>query len=434
MKRNRVVEFSKSDSGSVAIVFGLMMATLLLFVGLAVDVSRLYYVRSRVQTSLDAASLAAAKLLDDPSKTADDVQTLGEAYFQQNLGGDPLHGAAIKNFKAVADVAKGTVRTTVDVDLPTMFVQAGGGSLGSFTFGPAATSNYKTLRLEIAMVLDVTGSMGDPAADGSIKIDTLKTVAKDFIDSLYSNKPQPGFIRVGLAPYSGALNAGAKAFSLAGFGSDSCVVDRDGGSAYTDDVPTILSRLGRSSTAVQPGYFCPVAQFAALTDLLDATQRTNFKNKIDALSPGGGTAGHIGTAWGWYLLSPKWTGVWGSAAGQPYSNKVKKVVILLTDGMFNTAYGNGGAALDYATTGQDPLVPGSSPYQALKLCENIKNAAAGDSAVTIYTIGFATPPEAEATLKACSGASNFYPADSSSALLSAFRDIAKKLTNLRVSS
>ena len=57
----------------------------------------------------------------------------------------------------------------------------------------------------------------------------------------------------------------------------------------------------------------------------------------------------------------------------------------------------------------------------------------GDNQITIYTVGFQTPPEAEALLKECSGEENFYNADNAAQLSSAFKDIAKRLTNIRVS-
>ena len=34
-----------------------------------------------------------------------------------------------------------------------------------------------------------------------------------------------------------------------------------------------------------------------------------LKRRIDKLQTGGSTAGHLGTAWAWYLLSPNWNTV-----------------------------------------------------------------------------------------------------------------------------
>ena len=38
-----------------------------------------------------------------------------------------------------------------------------------------------------------------------------------------------------------------------------------------------------------------------------------LKAKINGLSASGGTAGHLGTAWAWYTLSPNWASLWPTA-------------------------------------------------------------------------------------------------------------------------
>lgn len=408
------------------------MSILLLFIGLAVDIARLNYVRTHIQASLDAASLAAAKLLDTQSTTTADVQAMAAAYFQENLKNDKLHGATLAKFTATPDFTTGTVKTTVDVDLPMYFARAGK-SLKSMAFAPASASTYKTLRLEVAMVLDITGSMNDASADGTPKIQALKTVAKEFIDALYSKNPQPGFIRVGLLPYAASINIGSMASSLAGFGTDNCVVDRSGAAAYTDAPPSWAAPISRGSMALNPSYSCPTVSALPLQDLRDPSLRASFKSTIDSFNANGGTAGHIGAAWGWYMLSPNWAGTWGTFAARPYADNVQKIMILLTDGMFNTAYNNGGGAL-VAPESTDPAIAGSSPNQALNICDNIRAAAPAGQAITIFTIGFTAPPEAEALLKSCGGTANFYSADNSSQLKASFADIVTRLTNLRVAS
>ena len=37
--------------------------------------------------------------------------------------------------------------------------------------------------------------------------------------------------------------------------------------------------------------------------------KTALKARIDKLTTGGSTAGHMGTAWAYYLLSPKWNSI-----------------------------------------------------------------------------------------------------------------------------
>jgi Flp pilus assembly protein TadG len=431
MRKTRKASFGSANEGGVAITFGLMLPILMLFLALGIDISRLYYVQTRVQFALDAASLAGAKLLDEAGMTDADIQLRAQAYFNQNMPASSYSGATLINFKATPDYVARSVRTTVDVNMPMLFAKAGNSISSIHIPNPNANSVYKTLHLEVALVLDNTGSMLETAADGTQKIVALRATAKAFIDALYANNPQPGYVKVALAPYGASLNAGPLSFFLAGMGSDTCVVDRDGAKAYTDDVPTGTSLLGRSNTGLSPYYSCPAATFRPLTDLSNPSTRASFKTAIDNMDATGATAGQIGAAWGWYLLSPKWSSIFGSSAGAANSNQVRKIVILLTDGIFNTAYNNGGNALSGTPSGMDPLVTGSSPYQALRLCENMR---APGSDITIFTVGFTTPTAAEDILKTCSGAANFYPADSAGDLTKTFAKIAAELVNLRVSS
>ena len=73
---------------------------------------------------------------------------------------------------------------------------------------------------------------------------------------------------------------------------------------------------------------------------------------IDGLTGKGSTGGALGTAFAWYMLSPNWISVWtGGNAGNadPYSHltvtqsngkpKLRKVAILMSDGVFNTRRG-----------------------------------------------------------------------------------------------
>ena len=135
--------FGACDRGSVAITFGLIMSVLLLFIGLAVDIARLNYVRTQIQASLDAASLAAAKLPDTHTTAASEVQAMAAAYFQANIKNDKLHGANLAHFTATPDYKTGTVKATVDIDMPMYFAHAGK-SLKSMAFAPALASSYQT--------------------------------------------------------------------------------------------------------------------------------------------------------------------------------------------------------------------------------------------------------------------------------------------------
>ena len=69
------------------------------------------------------------------------------------------------------------------------------------------------------------------------------------------------------------------------------------------------------------------------------SNKTRLNAAIDDLSTGGTTAGQIGAAWGWYMISPNFTNVWDDEAENkppPMTRTISiKVAVLMTDGEFN---------------------------------------------------------------------------------------------------
>jgi Flp pilus assembly protein TadG len=170
-----------------------------------------------------------------------------------------------------------------------------------------------------------------------------------------------------------------------------------------------------------------------------------LKDRINSLAAFGTTAGPEATQWSWFMLSPNWSSIWPDAsAPAPYSDtvavtatgaaKVKKIAILMTDGVYNAYHGS----LRSGATNAAELA-----NYARKVCSNMKA-----SGITIYTIGFGLNelPEADRNLattmlKECStdhqvadGSTvfNFYDANSTAALQSAYADIGQQLTKLRL--
>ena len=154
--------------------------------------------------------------------------------------------------------------------------------------------------------------------------------------------------------------------------------------------------------------------------------------KIQGLSLGGGTAGHVGTAWAYYFLSPEWNNVMPSAANQAAAygtEKLKKIAILMTDGEYNRPRDSKGLAdsddlAGAAVNGQ------TSAQQAVQLCTKMK-----EDGIEVYTVGFDLGDNQTAinTLASCaSGTDHAYVATDGTALKAAFRDIAIKLTELHL--
>ena len=420
-------KFRASTKGSVSILFGVMSISLMLLMGLAIDTARFYDLSNRVQASLDAASLAGAKLLIDETLTDADIKARAQAYFDSAIANTGVKIAQILPLDVDVDRVNSTVESRGVIKVTSLFGRlADLPSLNTINRTSKVANSVK--RIELSMVLDITGSMA-PAG----KIDALKVAAKDMIDSLYSSNPEAGIVKAALVPYAASVNAGAYVGSVTPTPNpgDTCVIERDvtavftGAGAYGEDQ---VDTFNDDDFTANNHYSCPTSPIIPLSDLAKKSDRNDFKSEIDSLTAGGWTAGHIGTAWGWYTLSPEWSGIWPAASKpKPYGPDVIKAVVIMTDGEFNTSYRNGAQNAACGSPGAWNADSGCS--QALQICQNMK--AAG---VKVYSVSFQTPPDAEAMLQECAGPGNFYNADNSAQLISAFRDIVNKLTSLRVTS
>lgn len=217
--------------------------------------------------------------------------------------------------------------------------------------------------------------------------------------------------------------------------TSTCVWERDGDQKFTDFAPgsgTYLAHQeawfeedsshrdggvwktghpNREDHSWYRGTECRASEPVALTNDRDVLNR-----HIDSLNAGGGTAGHLGVAWSWYLISEYWDGVFtGSSAPFPYAEPDStKVVILMTDGAFNAE-----------------VFPeqGRSDAQARDLCDSMKSAG-----VNVYAVALSAPTSGRNVLEYCaSGEGYFFEPDTAAELSDAYRKIATSISDLRIS-
>jgi Flp pilus assembly protein TadG len=210
----------------------------------------------------------------------------------------------------------------------------------------------------------------------------------------------------------------------------SCVTERIG--SYSDEAPG-GSPVGLNyPSSSNP---CLSSEVVGLS-----SDRTSLKSTVTNLTAQGSTAGQIGLAWGWYAVSPNFGSVFGGSS-QPavYGTKdLIKVVILMTDGEFNTAYCNGVIAKDSGSgSGSDSYkincnaTKGDGYAQSAAMCTAMK--AKG---IVIYTVGFDISSSTEVTnlLEGCATSQrHFYQPANGTALKDAFKAIGKDISGLRIS-
>lgn len=492
----KLISYRRDEGGAVAIIFALSLFIVLGLVGGAVDFGRAMTVRDQMQNAADASVLAAARVWQTENNLVLAEQK-GMQYFESNKP----HGVSASISSFMSDPVRNSIVIEATASIPAPFLTGATaimqGPNAPFEFMQvnaraeallAVGGNAET-NLEISMMLDVTGSM---AGD---KIDDLKAAAKDLIDIVVWSDQSEYTSKVALVPFANAVNLGNTTlvnntcgalktgsctsssspctlsilsgiptvlqwlwgrpaayfrFNVSGGGtatwrpSSYCVTERIGADRYTDAAPnTDARKLG-------PLYFSSSSSESSRCSMVNTSDleinavmplsndKTELKSRIDKMQLAGATAGQLGTAWAWYMLSPNWGYLW-PAANRPvayHTEKTNKIAILMTDGEYNTAHCNGVLSANSSANGNSRISCNANnaiaDTQADQLCSAMKNG----TGITVYVVGFALGGNNTAinTLRNCaSDETKFYNAEDGEALRLAFRDIALQIAKLRLS-
>jgi Flp pilus assembly protein TadG len=159
----------KSDRGNVGISLSLAAVPLLLVAGGAVDYSYVLTQQVRMQNAADAAVLSSV----NPEVLEDQRKSQAERYFERNLSQSLAGTAKISSYTFDRDSSQAQIR--VEADIPITFLKLAGWT----TWPLAVTATAKAMApgnrvLDIAMCIDVTGSMQDTidaAADSAMLLE-----------------------------------------------------------------------------------------------------------------------------------------------------------------------------------------------------------------------------------------------------------------------
>jgi Flp pilus assembly protein TadG len=411
---SNIKKFGSDERGTIAMMFGLTAFVLFWCVGLAIDGARAYTVNSRIAAAIDAAALAGARGMRLNNLNNAETEELTRKYFKLNFeatGGDysmidpPLPPVYI-------DRTAGSVEIVAKAKVPTTFGAIGG--IDYMTIAKGSIAVFTSKDLEISLQLDLTGSMGADDGTGTTKIASLRTATTDFIDIMLPDVATGQKVRIGLAPFDAGVNAGKYLGDVNGkrASARACTYERKSPTNQaTDDLP-----IGQDVLLIAEDVsrkFCPEAEVIAMTD-----DKVALKNAVKDYKAGDYTAGHLGTAWAYYLLSPKWATIWPSSS-KPASysdNNTRKIAVLMTDGVYNTVgslFGNEVKSRKFAK----------------ETCDAMKA-----NGITVYTIGFKLDdPDAQATMQYCaSGSDKALLAENGAQLRGVFATIANQITSLRL--
>ncbi|MER9346550.1 TadE/TadG family type IV pilus assembly protein [Mesorhizobium sp. M0227] len=469
--------FARDRGGNFAVLFGLSASVLALAVGFSVNVSQLYNAKTSLQGVVDAAVTSTARDLTTGVIKEADANKSVQAFLDANSQAGILQADQIVLDKLTVNKTAKTVQADAHVDVALYFPIFGTGDMKRVAASTTALYSDKTI--EVAMMLDVTGSM---RKRGKVdKIGDLKAAAKNAVRTMLQNQdPKNPRIRVAIVPYASGVNAGKLAenvyaekqgsselppvagspllvaktgknllpsfseyISIVGAAMphpDNCATerkDKNGNADMSADGPDTVrtdkegkkyyALVNRDDHLGGDMNRCPDAEVIPLTADSDA-----LLESIEDFQADGYTAGAIAIQWTYYMLSPQWrTAIRNAGLGKGASDadpkKIAKVAILMTDGQFNTAFA--GAGDSYNSQGN--LARGN----AGTLCGNMKN-----DGIEIFTIGFdlnnkdmsATErDQAKAVLKDCSSKDasaakrHFFEVSTGAELDAAFQEIIR---------
>jgi Flp pilus assembly protein TadG len=204
--------------------------------GSAVDVSRMYVIKTRLQQACDTAALAGRKLMTSTGGTGLDATgtnayDTAQRFFTSNFV-EGWMGSTSVSFTPVR-TADGQVSGTASATIPMTLMQLFGSNTATSTV--SCTARYDIVDSDVMFVLDTTGSMakkpddscgtsgGDVVVtytrpDGTTgykktectgsRIAALRTAVLTFYDTLAAAQGPQTKVRYGFMPYSSAANVG----------------------------------------------------------------------------------------------------------------------------------------------------------------------------------------------------------------------------------
>jgi Putative Flp pilus-assembly TadE/G-like len=345
--------FARREDGAVAYFSLSLFLIMFLIGGMAVDLMRFEHTRVTLQQTMDRSVLAGASLqqtLPPASVVTDYFAKAGLAEFLDASSIVVTQTLNSRNVKAKASA----ISYNIFMDML---------GVDQLVAPASAAAEQRRTNVEIVLVLDISGSMGDPSGT-TTKIAALKTAAKSFVDTVLANDTE-NRISIAIVPYNAQVNMSAQLRSKYNATYNHGVADIN-----CLEVPaSTYAQLDLSRSLPMPMYShadntsstTRNTSFQAVTSngigaqqcdpqpaahiMLPSNNKIALKAKIDGLIAEGNTSIMLGMRWGVALLDPGARPLFneliglGSISsnftGRPfdYTDPDKmKVIVLMTDG------------------------------------------------------------------------------------------------------
>lgn len=404
---NFVGRFISDRSGATAILFALTLLPVIAIVAGGLDFSRSLNVKSKLQSALDSALLAAAT---KPNATEAERVAHAQDVFQANMEDGGLSGIADAD---ISISEQGTITGVANASVPTTLL----GIMGMESVDVGANSEVRLasgIEAEIVFVLDYSGSM-----NGRGKYRAMRTAAIDLID-LLSNGGKNEKVKFGLVPFSkhvyGSMPSDYIVNEAPGHTWTNCTMDRKWPFNIQDSTPQLANddtKWGMVTRNRRGNAYGECGAYARKGLVIQPLTNNHqaVANQLRTMTPHGWTHISLGLSFGWHVISPNAP----FSEGEAYRKEDHlKAIVLLTDGR-QTSNAWGERDSSSVRNGEENLED---------ICEGVK-----DNDVLLVTVAFdLRDRDTKRRLEKCATSSAyFFDADTNAQLSAAFGQIAQQL-------
>lgn len=190
--------FARGEEAVSAIFTALIVIPLIGVVGLSMDAGTLWLAHSRLSYATDAAALAGGQAYFSATR---DSQV--NAMFSANFPAAAM-GATVGTPVITTDAAQTQITVATSAQVPTSFMKMF--NVGTVQMNASSTVQRLIGGLQVALVLDVTGSMGNGAGS---KLYSMQQGANALLDTVFNANTTPNSVYAAVVPFRAAVNIGS---------------------------------------------------------------------------------------------------------------------------------------------------------------------------------------------------------------------------------
>ncbi len=354
--KHHLKKYRTNEDGAMVVLTMFFLIIFLIMASFGMAVMRHEMRRAKLTVANDAAVLACAGA---PSgTTVAERKAIIEDYYAKNglaanLNAIDTDGVGTDDI--IASVNSSKCAATSHFTMNTYLLKLVG--VDTLTANAAGTAQITTPKLEVSLVLDVSGSMSGE------KLAALKVAAKDFVTTILDSGA-PGDISISLIPFSMGVSPSDAIFNalnidqthtysncIAFLGNEFSKTAIDPAIRYRQQIYTLRNNNNSVPMNASDQFWRSCYEDAYIEILPYSMSKIALHNKIDSLVARGNTSGHLGVKWGAALLDPSFQSVATALKASGEMNNALtnvptdwseaatlKIIVMMGDGANTTTY------------------------------------------------------------------------------------------------